>query len=121
MPTNEYYLEQIERELAAGRSARAEGNDGKTRVCARRAAGRALSWLLERAPRAGWGADAMRQLQASASEPAFPAEVREAAARLSARITGNFAYPATADPLEDAGIIIRHVRAAVKGGHAGAS
>jgi hypothetical protein len=121
MPTREHYLEQIERELSGARDARASGNDGKARVCARRAAGCALTWFLSVSPRDGWGVDAMRQLQAAAAEASFPAAVREAAQRLSTKISERFDYPFTADPIGDAELIIGHVRHIVEGGHAGAS
>lgn len=121
MPAKEYYLEQIERELSDARAARTSGNAGRARVCARRAAGSALAWFLTVAPREGWGADAMRQLQAATAEPGFPPAVREAAGRLSTRITGAFEYAAGADAIADAELIAGHVRGVIEGRPHGAS
>lgn len=117
MPTREYFLEQIEKEFSAARSALAVGNDGKARVCARRAAGQALSWYMTAIPRS-WGTDAMRQLLGAKDEPSFPAEVREAAARLSTRISEKFTYAFATNPLDDASLIVRHVRSLMEKGGA---
>jgi hypothetical protein len=116
MPSPEQFREQIERELATARAARAAGNDGMARVCARRAAGAALTWYQTIHARP-WRTDAMRQLAGAAAEPAFPVAVREAAARLVAKITPEFAYPPGADALADAQTVIDHVLVAVGGSH----
>ena len=114
MPTREYYLEQIDKELAAARAAQGEKNDGKARVGARRAAGAALAWFLSAFPRDGWGTDAIRRLQRAGVEESFPYDVRAAALRLTARITDAFAYPFATDPVDDAGVIVRHIRSLMK-------
>ncbi len=120
MPNPEHYLELIEKEFSASRAALGEGNTGRVRVCARRAAGHAIAWLLSAEPRADWGTDAMRQLQHLRDDAEFPAEVRDAARRLTAKVTESFSYPDGADPLVDAGLIIHHLRSRVEGGDAGA-
>jgi hypothetical protein len=114
MPSAQWFREEIGRELATGRAARTAGNDGMTRVCARRAAGAALTWYVTVHPRP-WGADAMRQLTGASAEPSFPPAVREAAARLIARISAEFAYTSGADALADAQVIIDHVLSVVGG------
>ncbi len=97
----------IAAERARAYAARAEGNEGKVRVCARRAAGAALSYWLEEGGRLDWGRDALGRLKALREEPAAPPEVRDAAGRLTARITPDFTSPHGVDPLDDAEIVIR--------------
>lgn len=96
---------QIAVELAAGRDAGKTGNDGKARVCARRAAGRAIAWYLTVHPRP-WPPDAMMRLRLLAVDPAFSETVRDAAVRLATKISDRFTYPFSTDPLADASIII---------------
>ena len=105
-PTNNHYLEQIQKELAVARAALQTGNDGKARVCSRRAAGQAITWLLSVFPHDDWGSDAMRQLMHLRDDSSFPIEVREAAVRLTTKISQKFDYPFTNDPIEDAQVII---------------
>lgn len=97
----------IDRELAAGARAKDPGNEGRARVCARRAAGSAVGHWLERHPRPGWGVDARARLRALAGDEAFPESVRAAARRLTPRVTQAFALPFPEDPLDDAGVIVR--------------
>ena len=106
VPNQEYYLAQIDHELATAREATNTGNEGKARVCARRAAGQAITWFLSRYPREGWGADAMTQLLHLKTDAEFPEEVRNAAERLTTKISERFTYPFTSHPINDATIII---------------
>ena len=109
MPDIQYFIDQIELELAAARAAAEAGNDGKVRVCARRAAGKALSWYLSRHHHPDWGTDAVRQLLHAAEDQDFPQEARVAAQRLTTKISDRFKYPFSTDPIEDARIIIETV------------
>ena len=72
MPSKEYYLEQMEKEFATAREADRAGNDGKVRVCARRAAGQAITWYLARFPHPAWGTDALTQLKHLKDDRVFP-------------------------------------------------
>jgi hypothetical protein len=107
MLTNEQYLEQIEKEFALAAAAAASGNEGKTRVCARRAAGTALAWFASRHPRPSWRADAMNMLHGAREEKDFSDEVRHAASRLAAKVTDGSSY--SLRPIEDARIIVHAV------------
>ena len=109
MPSKEYFIEQIERELSISRNALKAGREAIARVSARRAAGRAIAWLLTVHPRPGWGADAISQLVHLRDDVSFPPLVREAARRLSTKISDRFVYPFTTNPIEDAQIVIDHV------------
>jgi len=95
---------KIGAELRTGERARASGNEGMARVCARRAAGMAIESV--HPPSAAGNADIMSRLRALEADLSRPASVREAAGRLAAKVTGNsFA----ADPIGDALIIIEHI------------
>ena len=111
MPSKDSHLSAIQKELNAGREASADGNAGRARVCARRAAGCALSWYATRNPDPEYKSDTIRQLTRLREDKSFPAAVREAALRLSTRISLDFTYPFGEDPLNDARLIIDHITA----------
>ena len=111
MSSREHYLEQIEKELVIAREAMKIGNNGKARVCARRATGQAITWFLSKYPRDGWGSDAMNQLIRLKDDQTFSQAVRDAAIRLTTKISDRFTYPFSTDPIEDAKIIIDHIQA----------
>ena len=102
-------LALIRDELATADKARKEGNDGMVRVCARRAAGAAARFWLDQNPRQGWGIDAMSQLRNLAGDYSFPTPVREAAQRLTTRVTAQFTSPFRTDPIDDSQTIIAHL------------
>lgn len=99
------FFEQIAKELATGRAALKAGNEGMVRVCARRAAGRAIT-LYVTLNNLAWPPDAMAQLRLVAANEVFPRPARDAATRLTTKITEQFIYPFSTDPLADAQIII---------------
>jgi uncharacterized protein (UPF0147 family) len=109
MAEREYYFEQIEREFGLARKALHAGNDGMGRVCARRAAGQAITWFLTVHHKPGWGTDAMSQLQHLSKDATFPEEVRTAASRLTTKISDKFIYPFTTNPIDDATLVIAHI------------
>jgi hypothetical protein len=98
----------IERELARGRRALADGNEGMARVCARRAAGIAIGHCLDESRRSGWAADAVHRLRSVEGDGTFPESVRQAARRLTARVREDFTSPFQENPLDDAHIIVTH-------------
>lgn len=100
--------DDIAREFATAVRARREGNEGMVRVCARRAAGLALGYWLERHPQENWSPDAMGRLRRLQNEGSVPLDVRAAAGRLSSRVTADFASPHPNDPVEDARVIVNH-------------
>src|SRR5207247_5612970 len=102
-------LEQIEKELAMAEAALREANEGKARVCARRAVTFAAEASLERFPRSGWRGDAMHQLRQIQQEESFPLPIRQAAERLSTKITQRDTAPFTSNPIADAKLIIAHL------------
>lgn len=98
----------IEQELAAAEAAWKEANEGRARVCARRAVARATEGWLERLPVRRWRGDAMEHLRQIQQETSFPLPIRQAAERLSTTVTQRHAAPFTTDPISDARLIIAH-------------
>ena len=109
MLSRDTYLERIEHELLSARQAFESGNEGKSRVCARRAAGITLTWFLSTHPRQGWGTDMITQFLHLKDDSSFPQDVRDAATRLSTRIKQQFSYPFKSSPLDDSTTIITHI------------
>jgi hypothetical protein len=99
----------IEQELAAAEAAWQDGNDGKARVCARRAVARATEAWLARLPLPRWHGDAMAHLRQIQQDASFPLPIRQAAERLSTPVTNQHAAPFTTDPVADARLIIAHL------------
>ncbi|MDP1767262.1 MAG: hypothetical protein Q8L74_00510 [Nitrospirota bacterium] len=99
----------IERELAAAEAAQRDSNDGKARVCARRAVALATDAWLARLPRPQWRGDAMAHLRHIQQDESFPLPIRQAAERLSTSVTRQHQAPFTADPIADARLIIAHL------------
>jgi hypothetical protein len=104
----ENVLAEIEKEFSTARLALTERNEGKARVCARRAAGKAVAWFLAGSPRPAWGNDAMTQLRALSADGSFPDAVRTAALRLTTKIDPQFSYPAPVAAIDDAQTIVYH-------------
>lgn len=103
-------MEEIERELRQGEKAEQEGNSGRARVCARRAAGIALEDHYSRMGK-NEGKDAMKLLSHFSGEHDVPDDVRDAALRLQERVRHDFTS-ASEHPLNDARLIIDFVNTA---------
>jgi len=105
----------IEQELAAAQAAQQSSNDGKARVCARRAVARAAETWGVRPPSTQSHGDAMAHLRQIQQDTSFPVPIRQAAERLSTPITLQHAAPFTTDPVADARLIIAYL-GSTKGG-----
>ena len=99
----------IEQELAAAQAAQQDHNDGKARVCARRAVARATEVWEARLPLSRWRGDAMARLQQIQQNTSFPLPIRQAAERLSTPVTNQHTDPFTTDPIADARLIIAYL------------
>ena len=99
----------MEQELAAAEAARQNSNDGKARVCARRAVARATEAWLARLPHPRWHGDAMAHLRQIQQDTSFPLPIRQAAERLRTSVTRQHAAPFTTDPVADARLIITYL------------
>src|SRR5207253_7822278 len=60
-------------------------------------------------PRPGWRGDAMHQLRQIQQEESFPLPIRQAAERLSTKITQRDTAPFTSNPVADAKLIIAYL------------
>ena len=100
----------IRAELEKAHGARAEGNEGRARVCARRAAGWAVQTIHSVAqPDTVQDGNAYRMLEWFQSDEQFPVHLREAAMRLTTRVRHDSTLPFDQDLLEDAELIVRWV------------
>lgn len=102
----------IDRELAVAEAAWSQGNEGKARVCARRAVALAAEAWLARWAHSPWRGDAMEHLRRIQQQETFPLPVRQAAERLTTAVTKRHDAPFTSDPIADARIIVGHLATA---------
>jgi hypothetical protein len=107
--TNRHYRDLIQKELADARVAREQGNEGRARVCVRRAAGFAIAWLGRHRGQSMNDNNSLALLKSAETDQTLPEDVRAASQRLTARVTPDFKYPFQTDPIDDARIIIDHV------------
>ena len=91
------------REAAASRG---RGNEGRARVCARRAVGAALALRWSAGPLA----NAYQLLTRAAADSGLPPELRLAAQRLTRRVTEAHQLPHDEDPLDDARALLAWLR-----------
>jgi HEPN domain-containing protein len=93
---------QIELEFEKAEQARARGNEGQARVCARRAAGIAAREYLTRQgirPSSGSAYDLLNLLKEDLS---LPVDLRSIADHLTLRVTEEFKLPVDADLIAEA-------------------
>jgi hypothetical protein len=101
----------IDRELAAAEAAWKDANEGKARVCARRAVALATEAWLARLSVPPWRGDAMEHLRQLRQAASLPLPIRQAAERLSTTVSRRDAAPFTTDPIGDARVIIEYLTA----------
>ena len=93
---------EIQMELENAELARAEGNVGRARVCARRAAGMAVRDYFARQGVRPRSSSAYELLRLVADDPAVPADLREYAAHLTLRVDEEFSLPTGIDLIAEA-------------------
>ena len=93
---------RIEAELAYARAARRHGNEGRARVCARRAAGWAIAAHYPNGRQQG----VLSRLRWLGSNAEASQELRSAAGRLTEQVTEGLELPHSEDPLTDAETIV---------------
>ncbi len=102
----------IEQELAAAEVAWKDGNEGKARVCARRAVALVTeAWLAGLPSDLLWRGDAMEHLRQIQRHASLPLPVRQAAERLITAVPRRHTASFTTDPLADARVIIDYLAA----------
>jgi hypothetical protein len=95
-------IDKIRIELDQAEAARAAGNEGRARVCARRAAGLAARDFLERHGVGRRSESAYELLEQLAEFPALDPDLRRAALHLTMRVSTAFSLPADVDLIADA-------------------
>jgi hypothetical protein len=93
---------ELQGELLRAEAARAAGNEGQARVCARRAAGIAVREYLARRGEPLPGVSAYDLLQRMAARQDLEPALRRAAAALTLRVTREFDLPVEVDLIAEA-------------------
>ncbi len=101
----EEFVRKIEAEMLAARQARTSGNEGRARVCARRAAGHAIRGYREAIGLTNRDHSAYFLLHWIASLADVDHALRASAERLAARVTPEHELPHPQDPLADADLL----------------
>ena len=95
-------LIDIDREFENAAQARAKGNEGQARVCARRAAGIAIRDYLTRHGGRPSSASAYDLLNLIKEDPLLPPDLKRVADHLTLRVTEEFKLPVEADLIAEA-------------------
>jgi len=93
---------QLQRELERAEAARARGNEGQARVCARRAAGIAIREYYARRGQTLRTPSAYDLLALLGGDPRIAPDLKQAAAYLTLRVTEEFKFPVDVDLLDEA-------------------
>ncbi len=104
--------DQVQQEFERAKAARARGNEGQARVCARRAAGIAIREYYARQGQSLRTSSAYQLLTLFQSDPRIPPDLKRAAAHLTLRVTEAFEVPVDVDLLDEA----RKLCEALRGG-----
>ncbi len=97
---------QIQEELLLAKQSRLEGNEGRARVCARRAAGAAVKGYFEKAGIPHQGENAIQAMLLLRQSGDLPARVLKALDLLIQRVNEDYNLPANVDLIQEAGIVI---------------
>jgi len=100
---------QIQEELLLAKQSRIEGNEGRARVCARRAAGAAAQRFLLNAGIADRPENALESLQTLRSEQSLPDRVTTAIDRLLQKVDLDYNLPADVDLIIEAETVIQYI------------
>ena len=102
MPRMKDWEENLQKEFELAESARASGNEGRARVCARRAAGIAIREYYARRGYQVRTPSAYDLLQMLADEPQLSPTVKQTARHLTLRVNEEFELPVDVDLLDEA-------------------
>lgn len=94
-------LEKIDAELKQAEQARAAGNEGMARVCARRAAGIAIRAYYQAIGQPARSTSAVDLLEQVRSDPRFALEIHSVAGHLLQRVTPEYQLPIPVDLLAE--------------------
>ena len=93
---------EISAEFEKAEQARARGNEGQARVCARRAAGVAVREYLKRQGERPPSVSAYDLLNTLKNDPRLSPDLRQIAGHLTLRVTEEFKLPVNADLVAEA-------------------
>jgi hypothetical protein len=96
------WRDDLDLEFSRARAARARGNEGQARVCARRAAGQAIREYLTRRGERVTTASAYDLLNSLKDDPHLPPDLKPFIDHLTLRVTEQFKLPVEADLVADA-------------------
>jgi hypothetical protein len=99
----------IEEEFTVAHASRLSGNEGRARVCARRAAGLAIGIYFENQTAEKPTGNAYKLLQWFSEQEEIPEELQRSARRLIVRVTPEYELPHEEDPIDDARSIVSAV------------
>ena len=101
---------QIKEELLLAKQSRLEGNEGRARVCARRAAGAAVKdYLKKKIGITHKQENAIQSLLILAQMETLPARVQEAVNWLVQRVNQDHNLPPEVDLIHEAGVVIEYI------------
>lgn len=103
--SNMEWEQKLQYEFDNAEKARARGNEGQARVCARRAAGIAIREFLTRRGKHMQSASAYDLLNLLKEEPLLPPELKLAADHLTLRVAEDFKLPIEADLIAEARLL----------------
>jgi hypothetical protein len=96
------WKKDIEAEFETAQAARARGNEGQARVCARRAAGIAIREFMTRRGTRPPSTSAYDLLNLVKNDPALSPHLKSIAEHLTLRVTEEFKLPVDADLVAEA-------------------
>jgi hypothetical protein len=100
--TNQTWENKFDDEIAHARSARAVGNEGMARVCARRAGGLVVGEYLRRQGRTVPSENAYDLLRYLREQPGTPVHLQKRLDRLLLRVNSEHQLPVQGDLISDA-------------------
>ncbi|MCK5794048.1 MAG: hypothetical protein KAH12_05050 [Anaerolineales bacterium] len=100
---------QIKEEILLAKQSRQEGNEGRARVCARRAAGAAVKEYLVKKGISQKQENAIQSLLIFSQSENLPVQVQAAVDWLVQRVNQDHNLPSEVDLIHEAGIVIQYV------------
>lgn len=100
---------QIKEELLLAKQSRLEGNEGRARVCARRAAGAAVKEYLEKKGITKKQESAIQSLLILGQLEKLPDRVQKAVDWLVQRVNQDHNMPPEVDLIHEAGVVIQYI------------
>lgn len=100
---------QIKEEILLAKQSRQEGNEGRARVCARRAAGAAVKEFLVKKGISQKQENAIQSLLIFRQSENLPVQVQEAVDWLVQRVNQDHNLPSEVDLIHEAGVVIQYI------------